>query len=154
MQPSQRQTYICRSRCNGTRSVSSSELYCITYDFQSLMPRSQWNVAFGTPPPSAPSTSSPPLRPHPPGTNYDMRAPQDTVPQNYHIPTTSPQSNTVHGPPSQVPPASSFPSTNPTYVTPTMWQEVVASSFSDGLKRRWDHGNTSMPDQTMYKRAR
>jgi hypothetical protein len=119
-----------------------------------LTKHSQWNVAFGTPPPSASSQSSPPLRPGPPGNNFDMRAPQETPQSNYHLTSTSPQSNIMQGAPSQMPPSSGYPSTNPSYVTPSMWQEVVASSFSDGLKRRWDHGSTSMSDQQMYKRAR
>ncbi|KAH3992702.1 hypothetical protein HBH98_204760 [Parastagonospora nodorum] len=93
----------------------------------------QWNVAFGS--------------------NFDLRA-QETPQSNYHLPSTSPQANVMQGTPSQLPPSSGYPSTNPSYVTPSMWQEVVASSFSDGLKRRWDHGSTSMPEQQMYKRAR
>lgn len=116
---------------------------------------SQWNVAFGTPPPtSASSQSSPPLRPPPPGTNYDLRPPQDSTQSGYQLPNASPQSTSIHGTPSQLPPSSSYASANPSYVTPTMWQEVVASSFPDGLKRRWDHGNPSMADQSMYKRSR
>ncbi|CAO2656691.1 Nn.00g054940.m01.CDS01 [Neocucurbitaria sp. VM-36] len=114
----------------------------------------QWNVAFGTPPPSASSQSSPPLRPPPPGNNtYDMRTPQDTTQPHYQLPNASPQSSSIHGTPSQLP-SSTYSGANPSYVTPTMWQEVVASSFPDGLKRRWDHGNPSMTDQSMYKRAR
>ncbi|KAH7087183.1 hypothetical protein FB567DRAFT_443471 [Paraphoma chrysanthemicola] len=114
----------------------------------------QWNVAFGTPPPSASSQSSPPLRPGPSGNNFDMRTPQDTVPPNYHLSSASPQSSTLQGTHGQLPTTSGYPSTNASYVTPTMWQEVVATTFSDGLKRRWDPGNSSMADQQMYKRAR
>ncbi|KAL5116257.1 hypothetical protein ACEQ8H_005815 [Pleosporales sp. CAS-2024a] len=113
----------------------------------------QWNVAFGTPPPSASSQSSPPLRQGPPDNNFDMRAPQETSHSTYHLPSNSPQSAVMQGA-SQLPTSSGYPSTNPSYVTPSMWQEVVASSFSEGLKRRWDHGSTSMADAQMYKRAR
>ncbi|KAF1940230.1 hypothetical protein EJ02DRAFT_350457 [Clathrospora elynae] len=115
----------------------------------------QWNVAFGTPPPtSASSQSSPPLRPHPPGTNYDMRPAQDTIQPGYQLSNTSPQSRNIHGPPSQIPPSSTYASATPAYVTPTMWQEAVASSFPDSLKRRWDQGGHHMSDESMYKRAR
>lgn len=34
-----------------------------------------------------------------------------------------------------------------------MWQDVVANSFSDGLKRRWDYGNQAAMAQ-MAKRQR
>ncbi|KAF2187865.1 hypothetical protein K469DRAFT_109109 [Zopfia rhizophila CBS 207.26] len=105
----------------------------------------QWNVAFGTPPPSSSSQSSPPLRPPPSGT-YEVRTPQETNPPGYQLPNVSPQSNSLQSAQSQLPP--------PTYVTPSMWQEVVASSFGDNLKRRWDHGSAPMMDGSMYKRAR
>ncbi|KAJ4404378.1 hypothetical protein N0V91_005899 [Didymella pomorum] len=113
----------------------------------------QWNVAFGTPPPTASSSSSPPLRPPPSGTNYDMR-PQDSNSPNYQLSNVSPQQSAIQGPPSQLPPTSSYAAANPSYVTPTMWQEVVASSFQPGVKRGWDQGSSSMVDQSMYKRAR
>ncbi|OAK93543.1 hypothetical protein IQ06DRAFT_93612 [Phaeosphaeriaceae sp. SRC1lsM3a] len=115
----------------------------------------QWNVAFGTPPPSATSQTSPPLRPGPPGNNnFDMRTPQDPSQSNYNLASASPQSAVMPGAASQLPPSTGYASNNPSYVTPSMWQEVVASSFPDGLKRRWDHGGSSVPDQQMYKRAR
>lgn len=93
----------------------------------------QWNVAFGN--------------------NYDVRPTQDTTQSTYQLPNVSPQSNSMHGTPSQMP-ASAYATPNTSYVTPTMWQEVVASSFGDGMKRRWDQGTPSMVDQSMYKRAR
>jgi len=115
----------------------------------------QWNVAFGTPPPpSVSSQSTPPLRATPSGNNYESRTPQDTTQPHYQLPNTSPQPSNMHGTPSQLVPSSTYPVTNPSYVTPSMWQEVVASSFPDGLKRRWDHDSPSMADASMYKRAR
>ena len=83
-----------------------------------------------------------------------MRTPQDTTQPHYQLPNASPQSTNMHGTPGQLVSSSTYPVTNPSFVTPTMWQEVVASSFPDGLKRRWDHGNQSMADASMYKRAR
>lgn len=93
----------------------------------------QWNVAFGN--------------------NYDLRSTQDTTHSTYQLPNVSPQSNSIHRTTSQMPP-SAYATPSTSYVTPTMWQEVVASSFGDGLKRRWDQGTSSMVDQSMYKRAR
>ncbi|KAL5412073.1 hypothetical protein PMIN04_010030 [Paraphaeosphaeria minitans] len=115
----------------------------------------QWNVAFGTPPSSA-TQSSPPLRLPPTGTgnNYELRSPQDGTPSGYQIPHVSPQASGLSSAQSQVPATTTFATPTATYVTPTMWQEVVASSFQDGLKRRWDHGQAPMIDQSMYKRAR
>ncbi|EUC37413.1 hypothetical protein COCCADRAFT_85714 [Bipolaris zeicola 26-R-13] len=113
----------------------------------------QWNVAFGTPPPtSASSQSSPPLRPTPSGTSYDIRQAQEAMQPNYQMANTSPQSSHIHAASGQMPPSSTYSNPAPVYVTPTMWQEAVTSSLPDGLKRRWD-GN-SMPDQSMYKRSR
>jgi hypothetical protein len=154
VRPNQQPVCKCRSHPSGIHNASSSMYTPTLQTLQALTKYSQWNVAFGTPPPSASSQTSPPLRPGPPGNNFDMRAPQESPQTNYHLPTASPQSSVMQGAPSQLPPSSGYPSTNPSYVTPSMWQEVVASSFSDGLKRRWDHGNTSMQDQQMYKRAR
>ena len=143
----------CRKTCSGTRNASLSKLSkSSTPRNLVLISGSQWNVAFGTPPPTASSSSSPPLRPPPSGTNYDMR-PQDPNSPNYQLPSVSPQQSGIQGTPGQLPPSSSY-AANPSYVTPTMWQEVVASSFQDGLKRRWDQGSSSMVDQSMYKRAR
>ncbi|KAF2277497.1 uncharacterized protein EI97DRAFT_375360 [Westerdykella ornata] len=114
----------------------------------------QWNVAFGTPAPlSASSQASPPLRP-PPAGNYEVRTPQEPNQPNYQLPTISPQPNNLQGAQPQLAPATGYPAPNTSYVTPTMWQEVVASSFPDNLKRRWDQGNPGLTDQSMYKRAR
>ncbi|KAF2874933.1 hypothetical protein BDV95DRAFT_487038 [Massariosphaeria phaeospora] len=115
----------------------------------------QWNVAFGTPPPSTSSQSSPPLRHPRAGSNYDIRTTaQESSQPNYQLPNTSPHSNSLQSAHPQLPPSSNYAASNVPYVTPTMWQEVVQQSFPDGLKRRWDHGHPSMVDQSMYKRAR
>lgn len=146
----------CQRTYSGILNASSSESIHQSIHFACILTvYSQWNVAFGTPPPtSASSQSSPPLRPPPSGQNYDMRPAQDTMSSGYQLSSTSPQSANVHGPPGQMPPSSTYGNAAPAYVTPTMWQEAVASSFPDGsMKRRWD-GNPSMGDQSMYKRAR
>lgn len=114
----------------------------------------QWNVAFGTPPPpTTASQASPPLRPPPTG-NYEVRTPVEATPPNFSMPNVSPQSNVIQNTPNQIPASASYATPSMPYVTPTMWQEVVASSFPDNLKRRWDHGNQPMVDPAMYKRAR
>jgi len=82
-----------------------------------------------------------------------MRPAQEAMQPGYQISNTSPQSSNVHAVPGQMPPASTYGNAAPVYVTPSMWQEAVASSLPDGLKRRWDD-NASMGDQSMYKRAR
>ena len=82
-----------------------------------------------------------------------MRPTQEAMQPGYQMSNTSPQASNVHTVPGQMPPASTYANAAPVYVTPTMWQEAVASSLPDGLKRRWDD-NTSMGDQSMYKRAR
>ncbi|OCK81236.1 hypothetical protein K432DRAFT_295954 [Lepidopterella palustris CBS 459.81] len=114
----------------------------------------QWNAAFGTPPPSTSSQSSPPLRPPPPGT-YELRTPQETNPPGYQLPSVSPNSSQIPNIQAQLPPPVSYAAPNAPYVTPSMWQDVVASSFGDGLKRRWDYGNPGMMDQAQaLKRSR
>ncbi|KAF2088112.1 hypothetical protein K490DRAFT_40420 [Saccharata proteae CBS 121410] len=120
----------------------------------------QWNAAFGTPPPSTTtSQSSPPSlrQPHPPGT-YELRTPQEqqATPGNYyHASSVSPHTQQIPSVPAQLPPPPVTYATAAPYVTPSMWQDVVASSFSDGLKRRWDYGSAGMMDQGgQSKRAR
>jgi hypothetical protein len=82
-----------------------------------------------------------------------MRPAQEGMQPGYQISNTSPQSSHVHAAAGQMPPSSTYANAAPVYVTPTMWQEAVASSIPDGLKRRWDD-NASITDQSMYKRAR
>lgn len=114
---------------------------------------SQWNAAFGTPPSSSASQSSPPLRAPSSGT-YDPRGGQDITPQAYPAQSPySPHSGQIQGMQANLPPPTSYAAPAPGYVTPTMWQDVVANSFSDGLKRRWDYGNQAAMAQ-MAKRQR
>ncbi|KAF2498297.1 hypothetical protein BU16DRAFT_548115 [Lophium mytilinum] len=116
----------------------------------------QWNAAFGTPPPSTSSQSSPPLRPPPPGTGYEARTPQEANPPNYQLPAVSPHVAQVPNIQAQLPPPVSYAAPpNASYVTPGMWQDVVASSFGgEGLKRRWDYGNPGMMDQPQSHKRR
>ncbi|PVI03710.1 hypothetical protein DM02DRAFT_520178 [Periconia macrospinosa] len=114
----------------------------------------QWNTAFGTPPPSATTQSSPPLKPPPTGNNYELRTPiQESGQPNFQIPNVSPHSNGIQDT-QQLPTTSGYAVPNPAYVSPAMWQEVVANSYSNGAKRRWDSGHNAMVDHSSYKRAR
>jgi len=114
----------------------------------------QWNTAFGTPPPSATTQSSPPLKPPPTGNNYELRTPiQESGQPNFQIPNVSPHSNGIQDT-QQLPTTSGYAVPNPAYVSPAMWQEVVANSYTNGAKRRWDSGHNAMVDHSPYKRAR
>jgi hypothetical protein len=43
--------------------------------------------------------------------------------------------------PENAAPQNSYPTDALEYVSPTMWQDAVASSFGDGLKRNWDYSS-------------
>lgn len=40
----------------------------------------------------------------------------------------------------------------PSFVSPSMWQESVASVYEGGLKRQWDYDNNNMVNQAMKRR--
>ncbi|TID16424.1 hypothetical protein E6O75_ATG11542 [Venturia nashicola] len=118
----------------------------------------QWNAAFGTPPSSSASQPSPPLRQQPPGT-YDAN--QD-MSQHAYSPQTvySAHSGNNMQLPTNVPaPPSAYTSAPPMptgYVTPTMWQDVVANSIvqTDGRKRVWDYGGQAGLSQMAKRQQR
>ncbi|KAF1808719.1 hypothetical protein P152DRAFT_212646 [Eremomyces bilateralis CBS 781.70] len=105
----------------------------------------QWHVAFGTPTSQntndSSSQASPPLRPPPLANNaFDQRSVQEQAPPSVaaapqpaynqaYVPQRAPGQTLASSPVQQA----------PSYVTPSMWQDAVASSFS-GMKRRWDYG--------------
>ncbi|KAF1992136.1 hypothetical protein K402DRAFT_322048 [Aulographum hederae CBS 113979] len=120
----------------------------------------QWNTAFGTPT-SNPSQPPPPpqmLRQQPPSTGMN---PSTTAPS----PTSYPRQESYSPHASNVPVAS-LPSNQPQppqvayappaapYVTPSMWQDVVASTLGDGLKRRWQPGFDDPSMMGQIKRSR
>ncbi|KAK8236464.1 hypothetical protein IWZ00DRAFT_120463 [Phyllosticta capitalensis] len=115
----------------------------------------QWNAAFGTPPPNP--TTQPSPKPAPLGSSYELRTPQQETqqPNFYQASSVSPHTQQVPNMPAQLPPPVSYSAPAQPYVTPSMWQDVVASSFSDGsLKRRWnDYGSQSIMDP-VSKRSR
>lgn len=104
----------------------------------------QWNTTFGTPPSS--SSSAPtqtPLKLAVPGA-------QDvpTLPELQTLPNVSVPPNSQAQPPAQY---SGAPI--PSFVSPSMWQESVASVYEGGLKRQWDYDENSMVN-AMTKRSR
>ncbi|KAF2400422.1 hypothetical protein EJ06DRAFT_537972 [Trichodelitschia bisporula] len=115
----------------------------------------QWTSAFGTPPSSTASQPSPPLR-APPAGNYDIRMTQGQAQlgQTAYSPQTGYSPHGTHmGLPANAP-ATTYAAPAPNFVSPTMWQDVVASSFGAGLnKRGWDYGGADTMEQ-MAKRQR
>ncbi|OSS50581.1 hypothetical protein B5807_04675 [Epicoccum nigrum] len=76
---------------------------------------------------------------------------QDSNSSNQQLSSISPQQSGIQGTPGQLPLALSPAAANPSYVTPTMWQEVVADSFQPRVKRGLDQGSSSMIDQSMQE---
>ena len=120
--------------------------------------RSQWNTAFGTPPSSmsAPTGSSIQHSPtiYTPSSvgSHDLPHLQDTMQQHFSLPSNMPPL-----PQMQPPPVTSYAATPiQPFVSPSMWQDTVASAYPDpsgSLKRRWDMGASSY-DQHQVKRPR
>ena len=107
--------------------------------------RSQWNNAFGTPPPNTmPSTNSTvPQAPYSPTAStvsHDLPQVPDALQhqQQQQFSVTSNMNSTpqIKNRPNPYSPPTSNPSG---YVTPTMWQDTVANAYvQNDLKRRWD----------------
>lgn len=73
-------------------------------------------------------------------TGNDLPQLQDYTQQHYpHTTLTNPYSQVQQSPPS------AYTSAAPTFVSPSMWRDTVASTFDPGgLKRRWDPGAPHM----------
>ena len=118
--------------------------------------QSQWTNAFGTPTStmSATATQHSPTMYNTPSTvsSHDLPHLQDTMQQPmYPLPvqqmTSVPQSVHHHAP--------SYTSVGPSFVSPSMWQDTVASTYdSAGLKRRWDMTSSYFNDSQQVKRPR
>ncbi|MCJ1242822.1 hypothetical protein MMC30_000017 [Trapelia coarctata] len=131
-------------------------------------PRSQWTTAFGTPSSTmsasvsslnqqsqsptmyTPSASGSDL-PHLHDAMQQQQQPQFALPPNMMpVPQMQP-------PPPQQQQAPPYAAPGHSYVSPSMWQDTVASTYdpSGSLKRRWDMGASAyMNDQTQVKRPR
>ncbi|RDL33170.1 Uncharacterized protein BP5553_08609 [Venustampulla echinocandica] len=95
----------------------------------------QWNSTFGTPPAS--NASAPPRTP--------LKLPSSGAQE---IPTIS-EVQTVSAAnlaavPHQIPPQQYSGAPIPSFVSPSMWQESVASVYEGGLKRHWGYDDNSM----------
>jgi hypothetical protein len=114
---------------------------------------SQWNMAFGSanPPPPDPSIIKPtPLQaaplpqgtsppPHSHSNHLSHLPPQQAQPapppSSTYLPITT---QTLSAAASTAAPSSSSPPVlGPMFVSPTMWQESVASVYGQGMKRAW-----------------
>ena len=144
--PDQKSTLVA-----GTHLESSSSYPVSITSFNPANIPSQWNIAFGgtNPPPTDPSTinptplrAPPPLMPHtsssPPQPSHLSHLPQSLPPNSAYLPGTTPMTSTL---------TTSPPVPGPTFVSPTMWQESVASVYGQGMKRTWgDYGGAGILD--------
>ena len=121
---------------------------------------SQWTNAFGTPysvvgtspnPISQPST---PLYTPTSIESYDLPPLPDELQQQqsqYTVPPSIPPSSHMQHMPSRT----TYTSAGPSFVTSTMWQDTVASTYdSNVLKRRWDAVSHFLTDSVQPKRSR
>ncbi|KAF4635017.1 hypothetical protein G7Y89_g3076 [Cudoniella acicularis] len=95
----------------------------------------QWNTTFGTPPTS--SVSAPqqtPLKLAVSGAQEIPTLPEMQLP-NVSLPPGSSQ---------PIPPQQYSGAPIPSFVSPSMWQESVASVYEGGLKRHWDYDDSNM----------
>ncbi|PVH76410.1 hypothetical protein DL98DRAFT_551174 [Cadophora sp. DSE1049] len=101
----------------------------------------QWNTTFGTNP--AQSTSAPQVTPLKIPISGAQEIP--TLPELQNLPNTNLQPH-----PHTLPPQQYSGPAIPSFVSPSMWQESVASVYEGGLKRQhqWDY------DENVAKRAR
>lgn len=102
---------------------------------------SQWNTTFGTNP--AQSTSAPQVTPLKIPISGAQEIP--TLPELQNLPNANLQPN-----PNSMPSQQYSGPAIPSFVSPSMWQESVASVYEGGLKRQhqWDY------DENVAKRAR
>ncbi len=107
---------------------------------------SQWNTAFGAPVAVAATLQA--SMPQPPpisNANCNIQEPQSTNYATYnHTPTVSNYSTLLPQVQNEMPQQTNFIPLHQTYITPSMWQDAVASTYGDGLKRRWDSVPTEM----------
>jgi hypothetical protein len=92
---------------------------------------STWNTTFGTPP-AAQSTSAPqqsPLKIAVSGAHEVHELPQMHALPNVNLPPGS----------QPMPPQQYSGAPIPSFVSPSMWQESVASVYEGGMKRQWDY---------------
>lgn len=116
---------------------------------------SHWNAAFGTPAASVSSQSSPPMPSHTSPTIYEI--PQTQAVGQYAYPQSTSYPHPAYQFPTQTSqtqplPVQQYVVPEASYITPSMWQDAVASSFADGGKRRRQYIDDD--DDRMSKRFR
>ena len=115
---------------------------------------SQWNTAFPAGPIAAPANPmpqpSPPLYTPPSLDSHDLPPLHDAMQQNQQYPIPASMA-----PPPQIQTVQSYTSNGPSFVSPSMWQDTVASTYDPGgLKRRWDMDSSYGSDPMQMKRPR
>lgn len=116
---------------------------------------SQWNTAFGTPssnisvPTNSINQPSPTMYTPSNTSSHDLPHLQDVAQQSlYPIPVNVAQMAQM-----SLPQAPSYASVGHAFVSPSMWQDTVASTYEPGrLKRRWDMGSSYFNDSSQVKR--
>ncbi|PTB74556.1 hypothetical protein M440DRAFT_1440022 [Trichoderma longibrachiatum ATCC 18648] len=96
----------------------------------------QWNTTFGTPAQSDPNPVSP-------ASSLNMSsssgAPEVPTIDDVHAVNSSLSAGSQHS----IPPHQYAAAPVPTFITPAMWQQSVASVYEGGLKRSWDYDGTT-----------
>lgn len=106
---------------------------------------STWNTTFGTPPAAAQSTSAPqqpPLKIAVSGAHEVHELPQMQTLPNVNLPPGS----------QPMAPQQYSGAPVPSFVSPSMWQESVASVYEGGMKRQWDYDDANVGN--VSKRSR
>ncbi|CAG8974329.1 hypothetical protein HYALB_00006176 [Hymenoscyphus albidus] len=96
----------------------------------------QWNSTFGTPPVANTSTSHQAPLKLPVSGAHEL----PTLPEMQSLPTVS----LPPGSSQPIPPQQYSGAPIPSFVSPSMWQESVASVYEGGLKRHWDYDDSNM----------
>lgn len=111
----------------------------------------QWNTAFGTPssnisvPANSINQPSPTMYTPSNTSSHDLPHLQDATQQSlYPMPV-----NMSQMPQMSLPQTSGYSSIGHSFVSPSMWQDTVASTYEPGrLKRRWDMGPSYFNDSS------
>jgi hypothetical protein len=111
-------------------------LQCESADRYTDMTTRQWNTTFGTPAQSDPNPVSP-------ASSLNMSsssgAPEVPTIDDVHAVNSSLSAGSQHS----IPPHQYAAAPVPTFITPAMWQQSVASVYEGGLKRSWDYDGTT-----------
>ncbi|KAF2234490.1 hypothetical protein EV356DRAFT_446659 [Viridothelium virens] len=118
----------------------------------------QWNTAFGTSSTNGSATqSSPPHKAPGPTSAGFATLPQDPSQPSFSsvssVGSGSPHGSQMHHSPTPGNQRIAYGAApQQSYVTPTMWQDVVAGTLQGGQKRSWDYSNPAYMDPMAQKR--